>query len=304
MRVAAVTCIAAVLFSLPAGLAHEGHDHDDSAKAALAASTFPSVAAQSELYGVVGILKNARLTVYLDQFGSNQPVTNAKMTVTLGDSDPIDAEPTEIGTYTVALPRLTGTGPFEVIFNVTSDGGDDLLAGSITLAEGTANAAIPVMDTSWPNWIAAIPAPIRNPIVLSVAIFGVAEDLFAIARGVQAEIARRNQSGRNPLLFTQSRADAQVALEQIAVDQSWSAARIAKANLVNDWRGRSDFDVDLNAFENAIGVIKGKQFNAAVAVLDARFRVSVAFGSFHREYDTLGRPSGRHKRNTRGEMGR
>ncbi len=171
MRIAAMTCIAAFLFSLPAGLAHEGHDHDNSAKG-LAGSTFPRVTAHSELYEVVGILKNARLTIYVDRFGSNEPVTDAKVQVTVGDRQPVDAEPAENGTYSLALSRATGSGPLEVIFSITASGGDDLLAGSIALAEGPATATIPGAGAAWLRWVAAIPAPIRNPIVLSVAIFG------------------------------------------------------------------------------------------------------------------------------------
>lgn len=109
----------------------------------------------------------------------------------------------------------------------------------------------------------------------SMAQVRVAEDRLAIAQRLQAEIARRGQSGRDPL-FTQSRADAQVALEQIAVDQAQAAARIAKANLASYWRGNPDFDVDLNAFENAIGAADGKVFNADVAVLEAERQLAAS----------------------------
>ena len=172
MLIAVVSCIAAIVWSHTVALAHEGHDHDDSAKAAFTASIYPRVAAQSELYEIVGIAKNERLTIYLDQFGSNEPVTDAKIAVALGDREPVSAEPTENGTYTVALPRLTGTAPVEVIFSITSAGGDDLLVGSIALPEGAAGTVSPIADAAWLRWVASIPAPIRNPIVLSLAIFG------------------------------------------------------------------------------------------------------------------------------------
>ena len=105
-------------------------------------------------------------------------------------------------------------------------------------------------------------------VVTTAAQIRVAEDRLAIAQQLQGEIARRAQAGRDPL-FTQSRAEAQVALEQITVDQAHAAARIARANLASYWRGGPNFDVDLNIFESAISTIDGKVFNVDVAVLEA-----------------------------------
>lgn len=169
MCIAVVLCLAAIVCSPTAGLAHEGNDHDDSA---LATATYPRVTTHSELYEIVGIVKNARLTIYLDRFASNEPVTDAKVAVTFGDREPVNAEPTDNGTYTVALPRITGTTPVEIVFSIISANGDDLLVGSIALPERATGTVTPAMDTAWLRWITTIPAPIRNPIVLSVAIFG------------------------------------------------------------------------------------------------------------------------------------
>jgi membrane fusion protein, heavy metal efflux system len=171
MRIAVVSCVTSVFLSQLAGFAHEGHDHDDSVKSALAASTYPRVAAQSELYEIVGILKDGRLAIYLDYFPSNQPVTDAKVKVTIGDGEPVDAEKAENGTYTLALPRLTGTGSIEVVFSVIANSGDDLLVGSITPLPNSATA---VSDTGGARlrWVTAIPAPIRNPIVLTLGVVG------------------------------------------------------------------------------------------------------------------------------------
>ncbi|HEU4806269.1 MAG TPA: HlyD family secretion protein, partial [Nitrobacter sp.] len=51
-------CLAGLLLGLSVSLAHEGHDHGDDEKSAVASSAFPRVTARSDLYEVVGILKN------------------------------------------------------------------------------------------------------------------------------------------------------------------------------------------------------------------------------------------------------
>lgn len=105
-------------------------------------------------------------------------------------------------------------------------------------------------------------------VVAATAQVRVAEDRLMIAQQLQREIGRRVEAGRDPQ-FTKSRADAQVALEQIAVDQARATARIARANLAGYWRGSPDFEVDLNAFETAVSQIDGKTFNVDIAVLEA-----------------------------------
>src|SRR5262245_23345867 len=110
LRSIAALAAAVFILSFSAALPHEGHDHADDARSVPAASTYPRVAAQSEQYEIVGILRNGRLSLYLDHFASNEPVTDAAIKVTIGDAEPVDAEPAENGTYVVSSPQLTGTG--------------------------------------------------------------------------------------------------------------------------------------------------------------------------------------------------
>jgi cobalt-zinc-cadmium efflux system membrane fusion protein len=221
--VAALTWIAALVLSPSVSRAHEGHDHGDSARAALTSSIYPRVTAQSELYELVGILKGDRLLIYLDRVATNEPVTDAKVKVTIGDGEAIDAAPAENGTYAVSSPRLTGTGSVEVIFAITANDFDDLLVGAMTLPKASAPAPV----VSWnagptlSRWTASIPAPIRNPIVLTVMIF---------ALGVLFGHLQRN--GRViPAIATGAAAVGvlvvlvAVALSQEAPDQAGNAAR-------------------------------------------------------------------------------
>lgn len=132
--------IAALLLaaaSLPAS-AHDGHDH--AAEPAASGAGSPRVAVHSDRYEVVGILKARRLTLFLDRFDDNEPVTDAKVTATLGDEE-VAAVPGDDGTYAVSSPKLSGHGPLEVVVSISAPGGDDLLIGTLTLPREPAAGA-------------------------------------------------------------------------------------------------------------------------------------------------------------------
>src|SRR5262245_12356288 len=158
-RIAALSCAVAVLLGLSGSLAHEGHDHNDAGRPALPTSTYPRVAAQSELYEVVGILKGGRLAIYLDEVATNHPVTEAQVRVTIGDGEPIDAGPAENGIFSISSPRLAEAGSVGVIFDINATQGDDLLVGTVSLPQVSRGAASPPVAESW---VTSVPAPIRN----------------------------------------------------------------------------------------------------------------------------------------------
>jgi RND family efflux transporter MFP subunit len=120
-------------------MAHEGHDHGAPPAAAPTAGS-PRVAVHSDAYELVGILREGRLALYLDRFTTNDPVTDAKIAVTLGDEE-VAAAPAPDGTYTVTSGKLAGEGPLEIIFAVTHKSGDDLLIGTLQLPAKTVAAA-------------------------------------------------------------------------------------------------------------------------------------------------------------------
>jgi cobalt-zinc-cadmium efflux system membrane fusion protein len=165
--------VAGVFLSLSTPLAHEGgHEDDDATRSALSSSTYPRVTAQSELYGLVGIVRGERLSIYLDHFATNEPVVDAKVKVAIGDTEPVDAERTENGVYTISLPRLARTGSVEVVFNVTAASGDDLLVGGLTLRRDTEPSAADSSTRSLSLWIGSVPWPIGHPIILILIAFG------------------------------------------------------------------------------------------------------------------------------------
>ena len=128
--------IAILFLGLGASVGHDGPDHGAPQAAVTSASL--RVAAQSETYGLVGLVRNGRLTVYLDRFRTNEPVADAKLVVTVGGVEEVTAAPAPDGTYTMASPKFAGRGPVELVFAVNGPAGDDLLIGTLQLPEAPA----------------------------------------------------------------------------------------------------------------------------------------------------------------------
>src|SRR5439155_19176030 len=122
---------------------------------------------------LVGIVKGERLSIYLDHFGTNEPVADAKVKVAVADAEPIDAAPAEKGVYTTSFPRSGRSGSVEIVFSVTAVSGDDLLVGALTLPSGTGSSDAAASSSEAPasSWISSIPSPIRHPIVLILITF-------------------------------------------------------------------------------------------------------------------------------------
>ncbi|MET4451906.1 HlyD family efflux transporter periplasmic adaptor subunit [Bradyrhizobium sp. RT3b] len=120
-----------LFFGMSGALAHEGHDHGDAEKAAVVSSVYPRVAARSELYEIVGVFKDGKLSVFIDDPVTNEPVWDAVLQVTIGDSAPIEAAKADEGVYTAAVPIGTPAESVEVIFSISAKKGNDLLVDSL-----------------------------------------------------------------------------------------------------------------------------------------------------------------------------
>lgn len=121
-----------LLFALSPALAHEGHEHGTPTPAPSAQSS-ARVGLQSELYELVGILGADGLGIYLDRFDTNEPVTGAEISVTVGGDEDVAASPVGDGIFTVTSEKFSGEGPLELVFVITAKTGDDLLIGTLDL---------------------------------------------------------------------------------------------------------------------------------------------------------------------------
>jgi cobalt-zinc-cadmium efflux system membrane fusion protein len=172
-RVAAGIVAALLLTLVPVASAHEGHDHGP--PEAAAGTLAPRVATRSEMFQLVGILRGDRLVIYLDRAATNEPVTTADIAVTIGDAaDPVNAEWGAEGTYTLTSPQFKTAGPIELVFSITGDAGEDLLAGTLTVpGEGAAapgGSSIGALRT----WLTSLVSPMWQMVLLAIASAGLA----------------------------------------------------------------------------------------------------------------------------------
>ena len=229
LGLASLCCLASLFLGFAASVAHEGHDHGDSEKAAVVASAYPRVAARSELYEIVGILKDDQLSIFLDDALTNEPISDATLQITIGDAPPIEATKASNGMYAVALPDRKFAGSAEIIFSVNASKGDDLLVDSLAVPV-TPGASPPEMGGH--GWT---PGPRATAFVLAGLGFGllfgywrrrgqkVAATSAAVATGACVLLAAvslgQSQNGTNSLApaVTQTLSDAPRRLQDGSV---------------------------------------------------------------------------------------
>jgi cobalt-zinc-cadmium efflux system membrane fusion protein len=127
----AVLCAAALASFSGSGplLAHEGHDHGEPPPA-VTSNTAPRTEAVSEHYELVAIARSGDLVIYLDRFATNESVDGAGIAV----ETPTGPQPARAMTnepYRLTAPWSAKPGSYDLIFTVSKDGIDDVLAATL-----------------------------------------------------------------------------------------------------------------------------------------------------------------------------
>lgn len=128
--------LAAGLLVAAAGIsafADDGHGHGDAAPAA-GGTASPRMSAHSDLFELVGVVDKGQMTVYLDRYATNEPVTGARIEYESG-SNKGTAQPQADGTYLVKFDALTKPGELPFSFTVTAGPDTDLLSGDLHLED-------------------------------------------------------------------------------------------------------------------------------------------------------------------------
>src|SRR5262245_7006789 len=144
--IATALAVAALLASLGAVPAHEGHDHGPAAPAARVDAP-PRGEAVSDAFGLVAVAQGETLVLYLDRFASNEPVQGATLTVE-APGGPVQAEASG-STYRIKAPWLAKPGHTDLIVTVTAGDVTDILPVGIDVPDRAAMLAIGALaDTS------------------------------------------------------------------------------------------------------------------------------------------------------------
>ena len=91
--------------------------------------------------------------------------------MTIGDAaDAVNAEWAAEGTYVLTSPKFLTAGPIELVFSITGEAGEDLLAGTLTVPSD-AMASAPGASTigALRSWLTSLVSPLWQMVLLAIA---------------------------------------------------------------------------------------------------------------------------------------
>lgn len=121
-----------LLFS-PLVQAHGDEDHG-ATPASVAIGGAPRIVTHSDLFELVGIVENGAMTLYLDRFADNSPVTDAKIEVEVGSEKGV-ATANQNGTYRFPAKAFAEPLDIPVTFIISAGNDSDLLAGDLVVSD-------------------------------------------------------------------------------------------------------------------------------------------------------------------------
>ncbi len=137
-----IAALAALLFGLllfqPAW-SHDGHDHG-APPTPVSNTIAPRIDASSTAFELIGVFRKQKLTITLDRFLTNEPVTNAEIEVET-PKGMVKALANPDGTFTLDAPWAGDGGTFDLIFTIMAEGEIDVLTGTLMLPAAKLAAA-------------------------------------------------------------------------------------------------------------------------------------------------------------------
>ena len=133
--------------------AHGDEDHGEGSKPAEVTSAAPRAEAQTDLFELVVTPHHGLLTVYVDRFANNQPVSDAKVEIESGNWKAV-ANALEGGSYQVAAPQFAAPGTYPLVFTVTAGDDADLLETTLVIGQAASATAPGTLPSRW-GWLGA-----------------------------------------------------------------------------------------------------------------------------------------------------
>lgn len=127
------------------GRAHDGHDHG--AAPTSSAPVAPRASSVSDQLELVAIARGGVVSVYLDRFDTNEPVTDASVQAETPDGT-VEAAAAPDGSYRLKAPWSTRPGEYDLVFTVTAGGQTDVFPVSLDI-HGRAETPAAAARTSW-----------------------------------------------------------------------------------------------------------------------------------------------------------
>ncbi len=160
--------------------ADEGHGDHGAAPSALPTALAPRIEAQSETFELVAILEGGKLTLYLDRFATNEPVSNARIEIESGTFNAV-AQPGADNVYTAPGAAFANPGQYPLVFTVQADDASDLLNGTLTVPQPAGQSAHGHTWTEWLVWLTSAFVVVAGMVWLWRRRYGVARKAPALA---------------------------------------------------------------------------------------------------------------------------
>jgi hypothetical protein len=114
-------------------IAHEGHSHDDAPKSQNQGIAYPTLVAVSENYELVAVIQSGQMTIFLDQFESNNPIVDAQLEFDFSGTS-IKASANPDGSYSATIPKnIDLKNGMPVTITISASAGSDLLVGELMI---------------------------------------------------------------------------------------------------------------------------------------------------------------------------
>ena len=140
-----------IIASTSAGLAHEGHDHG-AQPSPVPGTVAPRAETSSTDFELVLIARGPELTIYLDTFKDNAPVSGAEIEIDT-PSGLLKPKAMGPGIYAVTAPVLAKPGTYDLAITVSANGAVDVLTTTLKIPESSLATADGTVQRRW--WFSA-----------------------------------------------------------------------------------------------------------------------------------------------------
>ena len=131
----------------PISYAGPGHDHGDEKPNQQQAKTLPRFYAESDLYELVGVIRDKQITLYLDRYATNEAVKGANLEVEI-DGVKMAVKPHGDGEYLIELKDKIKDQPTPIGITINDGGVNDILVSTIDLSQFENSSVM-----NWKTWL-------------------------------------------------------------------------------------------------------------------------------------------------------